>query len=95
MGKYSKKITPKYVELGKFLKVARERIYLSQGDVKKILGYKSTQIISDWERGYCGVPKEAMPEIIKLYKIRKSIFIKKLIQASEKELKMILKGPKK
>ncbi len=56
--------------IGSFLRNAREKRGLSQGDVAQKLGLGSPQSISDWERGYgSGVPLNTLLKLIKLYRI--------------------------
>ncbi len=91
MKKRSKKIVSKYLKLGKFLQAARKKAGLSQGDVKNILGYQSPQIISDWERGICGVPLTSTKQVLEAYKIKEEIFITKCLEAYREELEKCLK----
>lgn len=41
---------------GRLLKLARIKADITQGELAKKLGYKSPQMVSNWERGACGLP---------------------------------------
>ncbi|OQW53393.1 MAG: hypothetical protein A4S09_07275 [Proteobacteria bacterium SG_bin7] len=94
MKKRSKKLIPKYVKIGKFLQIARKKAGLSQGDMKNILGYQSPQIISDWERGICGVPLTSIKQVLEAYKMKEETFVTKWLEAHREELEKLFKGKK-
>jgi transcriptional regulator with XRE-family HTH domain len=50
-------------------KKARESSGLSQRCLANRLGYGSPQMVSNWERGLCGVPKEAARDLCKVLDI--------------------------
>ena len=51
------------------LKQLREAAGLSQGDVAKILGYESAQLISNIERGISTFPFKSIKKLAALYKV--------------------------
>ena len=55
--------------LNVYLKKARQKSGLSQGDVAKELGYSSPQFISNWERGLSSPPLDTLSELVRLYSI--------------------------
>jgi transcriptional regulator with XRE-family HTH domain len=61
----SKKINSqkKFGSFGSFLKNAREKRNVTQSELAKKLGYTTSQFISNWERGLCDPPMDAIPEI--------------------------------
>lgn len=81
-----KRAKNKFITIGKFLKRARVNAKLSQGDVKKLLGYKSPQIISDWERGICGPPLASLHILKKAYGLNEHTILKIYMNAERKEL---------
>lgn len=81
-----KPTTPKFLFIGKFLKRARVKAKLSQGDVRDLLGYKTPQIISDWERGVCGPPIHMLACICKAYVLSERKLINLILKAERKEL---------
>jgi transcriptional regulator with XRE-family HTH domain len=87
-----KRIHQKYVTIGSYLKDKRENAGLSQGDVKMLLGYKSPQLISDWERGICGPPRDALSKIVKAYKIKSRDLIDLFLSAEREELENAIRG---
>ena len=52
-----------------YLKRARIKAGLSQGEVAKKLGYTSPQFISNWERGLSSPPMDTLGELVDIYKI--------------------------
>lgn len=55
------------------LKEGRKRAGLSQGVVARKLGYRSAQIISNWERGLSRPPKGKIIELSRIYKLEPKI----------------------
>lgn len=56
--------------IGLWLKEARSRSGLSQGEVSETLGYKSPQFISNWERGLSLPPDHQLTEIVDVYNLK-------------------------
>jgi transcriptional regulator with XRE-family HTH domain len=52
-----------------FLQSARVRSGLSQKEVADALGYKTAQVVSDWERGYRSPPAVVFKKLGKLYDV--------------------------
>lgn len=59
-------------ELADFLKTARTRAGLSQKEVAVALGYKSSQFVSNWERGISSPPIRTLRRLCSLYKANES-----------------------
>ncbi len=57
------------MQFGMYAKKLRLKSGLSQLDVAAKLGFKSGQIVSNWERGACYPPSESLPELAKLYNV--------------------------
>jgi transcriptional regulator with XRE-family HTH domain len=55
--------------LGHFLQEARVKARLSQKEVSDNFGYKSAQVISDWERGVRSPPANVLRKLVKLYRV--------------------------
>ena len=76
-------------ELGVFLKKARVKAGLTQREVGELLELKTSQYISNWERGIVGI---AFPQLVKvcgLYKFSESkrkILIEKIVQTHHEQL---------
>lgn len=81
----------KYLTIGKFLKKKRVAIGLTQDDVKRVLGYTSAQVISDWERGVCGPPIESLSKLCKAYKMSTESIVDLILSAERTELESLLK----
>lgn len=90
-----KRISRKYLTIGMFLKEKREDAGLSQGDVRDALGYKTPQIISDWERGVCGAPRDALLKLADLYKVKPAVLADVLLEAERKEIATLLRLKRK
>lgn len=80
-------------ELAEFLKTARTRAGLSQKEVASVLGYKSSQFVSNWERGLSSPPITTLRRLCQLYKtsetevfgIIRKIAVQKLEEDLERE----------
>lgn len=57
-----------YDTLGLFFKEKRATVGMTQLDVAKKLGYTSAQFISNFERGLCSLPLNAIRKLTQLYK---------------------------
>lgn len=66
--------------LGIYLKVKRVEAELSQNEVAKVLGYKSAQFISNWERGISAPPVKVLPVLCKMYKVDPEAFAKEFFE---------------
>jgi len=80
-------------KLASFLKNARTSAGLSQKEVAVVLGYKSSQFVSNWERGLSSPPIGTLRHLCRLYKtderevfqIIREIAIQKLESDLERE----------
>jgi transcriptional regulator with XRE-family HTH domain len=59
-------------ELAVFLKNARTAASLSQKEVAAVLGYKSSQFVSNWERGLSSPPVGTLRRLCRLYQTNES-----------------------
>ncbi len=78
-----KKVVPKNeldINFPSLLRSLRIKAGLSQGDVQKALGYRSSQFISNWERALAMPPAEVFAKLADLYKIPLDSFIEIYIQ---------------
>lgn len=55
-------------ELAIFLKKVRINAGLTQKEVSKVLGYKSSQFVSNWERGLSSPPISTLRKLCTIYK---------------------------
>ncbi len=55
--------------LGKFLADKRVSLGITQADLGRRLGYSSAQFVSNWERGTCSPPLQAIPKLCEILKI--------------------------
>lgn len=74
-------------KLGLFLKQARLKAGLTQGDVSKSLGYTSPQFISNIERGLSVIPLKTLAILVHQYKINPDVMIKTILESQKKILK--------
>lgn len=63
-----------------FLQKARLKAGLSQRDVATALGYKTAQVVSDWERGYRSIPANVLKKIAKLYGVSAEEFFHAVLE---------------
>ena len=69
-------------KLAQFLRVAREKAGLTQKEVADQLGYKTSQFISNWERGHSIPPMNSLKTITKMYKISLNDLFEHIVSAS-------------
>lgn len=76
-----------YRDLGKLLKVARERAGFTQKEVSDRLGYTSGQMVSNAERGLTTFPYSKMRAVMTLYKIQMEDVVEQVMRGHETLLK--------
>lgn len=81
----------KKAEFHIYLKELRLRAALSQDAVAGLLGYESSQFISNWERGLSHPPLKAVPVLAKVYKVPTQEMYDNLESAILKDLKSSLR----
>lgn len=74
-----------------YLKDLRQRAALSQEAVAKVLGYESSQFISNWERGLSHPPLKALPLLAQVYEVSTHELYEKLESAVLIDLKSSLR----
>jgi transcriptional regulator with XRE-family HTH domain len=62
--------------IGRFLRQERVRAGLTQWEVAQILGYSSSQFVSNWERGISRPPLPALPKIAQILHVMPKDLIK-------------------
>jgi transcriptional regulator with XRE-family HTH domain len=89
-----KKITSqkKFGSFGSFLKTARERRNITQSELAKKLGYSTSQFISNWERGLCDPPLDAIPEISQFLGISKKDVMSVILEQTKLDLEKRFSG---
>ncbi|MDZ4676586.1 MAG: helix-turn-helix transcriptional regulator [Oligoflexia bacterium] len=73
--------------IGNYLKKKRTLKKLTQSEVAHQLGYKSAQFISNWERGLCSPPLEAISMLIDIYGLSKTEVVEFLIEENKRVIK--------
>ncbi len=56
----------RFEKVGQFFKEKRTERGLTQSELAKTLGFKSAQIVSNWERGLCAPPLQSIGEMVKV-----------------------------
>jgi len=87
----TKKQNIKNVMIGRFFKEKRIEASLSQVYIASSLGYDSPQMVSNWERGLCAPPYDALKKIVELYGLSKKDVVEIFSDATKEELKALLK----
>lgn len=72
--------------LGEYFQSKRIASGISQKDVAGKLGYSSPQFVSNWERGLCAPPTEALTTLIRLYDLSAKEVVAKIMIEQEKLL---------
>jgi len=76
-----------------FFRQKRLKVKLNQEFVAKQLGYETSQMISNWERGICLPPNDKLPNLVELYKIpRKEILNLYMAETQKQVLKYLKKS---
>ena len=65
---------------GSFLHDARVKAQMSQKEVSELFGYKSAQVISDWERGLRSPPANILKKLAALYHIPMETFFELILE---------------
>ena len=84
-----------FKELGNYLKRKREQQSLTQGQVAEVLGYLSPQFVSNFERGLCTPPLEALRVLVELYKIPEKEIVRIIMRQQEQTIREELFSKKK
>ncbi len=78
--------TKRHQAIGEFLRKKRKDCGLSQQQVASELGYTVAQYISNWERGLCLPPMNALKSICSLYNISQQHITKMLLAETRKAI---------
>lgn len=78
--------------LGAYLKEARQKIGLTQGDVSTKLGYSSPQFISNIERGASVAPLDMLARLVKLYKSNPDDIVNIILETQKVIVRKGIKG---
>lgn len=78
-------------ELGEYLKEARENAGLRQTEVSLIFGYKTSQFVSNWERGQSLPPIDVLKKLARLYKISEAELFLQFEKASVANYQKLLR----
>lgn len=81
--------------LGNYLKAKRIASGLTQHDVSSELGYTTPQFVSNFERGLCSPPLNALSVLVQLYKIDAEELITMIVRHEEQLLRQAIMGEKK
>lgn len=76
---------------GDFLKQSRETQGLSQKDISTMLGYNTSQFISNWERGLSLPPIPTLRKLAKVYKIDPDVLFNVILEAQVQSVTQSLK----
>lgn len=68
---------------------------ITQGDLAKMLGYKSSQFISNWERGLAKPPPEALRKMIKILDLDGNELFAIMMKMEEKRIREYIYGETK
>lgn len=86
-------------ELADLLKKSRMSAGLSQKEIAAALGYKSSQFVSNWERGLSSPPIATLRVLCTLFKISENEMFRMIkeiaVQQTERELQEEFFGKKK
>jgi ribosome-binding protein aMBF1 (putative translation factor) len=69
-----------------YLKQSRMAARLSQNEVARKLAYRSSQFVSNWERGLCSPPLHQLSKLCRLYGLRRSSLVRFLLIEEKKKI---------
>jgi transcriptional regulator with XRE-family HTH domain len=72
--------------LGIYLKEKRIEAGQSQAELATVLGYTSSQFVSNWERGICAPPGESLQKMIKLLKLSREKIVTAMVEDCRVEI---------
>ncbi len=71
---------------GNYLRNLREKRRISQGEVAEVLGYKSPQFISNWERGIAAPPLKTLIKLAEIYNVEAEVLYKNFVQHINRQM---------
>jgi transcriptional regulator with XRE-family HTH domain len=77
----------RFKELAQFLKVARMGKKLSQLEVAHLLGYNSSQFVSNWERGLASPPIAMLRRLAKIYGVSGEELFSLILSETERQMR--------
>lgn len=77
-------------KFGKFLRSAREERGLSQTEVADLLGFSSSQFISNWERGLSTPPLDKLKQVTIILNIKPELMVESIMNFTESEVRSLV-----
>lgn len=81
--------------LGAYLRQKRIDSGYSQVDLAEILGYSSSQFVSNWERGLAAPPDASLQILIKLLSLSREMLISAMMEDYKAKIEMRIYKKKK
>lgn len=81
----------RFQKLGLYLKKKRIEANLTQFEVATKLGYNNSQLISNVERGLCGLPLNKLSTLAKIYSLDKRQLADILLEINRAKIYSVLK----
>lgn len=76
----------RFKEIGYFFKNARIDSDLSQVELSQKLGFKTSQLVSNWERGLCAPPMNSISKMIEIFNLEAFAVVDLITQANRNYL---------
>lgn len=80
--------------VGKYFRRRRTEVGLTQTDLSRILGYSTSQFVSNWERGLCMPPMGSMAKLCEVLKIPRKEIVDLLTEEYRRNLEKAVKKSK-
>lgn len=80
--------------VGRYFRQKRVAVGLTQIDLSRILGYSTSQFVSNWERGLCMPPLNSMAKLSEVLKIPKKEIVDMLTEEYRRSLEKAVKRSK-
>lgn len=81
----------RFLMTSEYFKEKRLSAGLTQLEVSDALGFKSPQIVSNWERGQCAPPTQCIGDLIELYSLNAAEVVDIITEENKRYLQTLLK----
>jgi len=87
-------LSSRFEVIGTYFKDKRIKSGVSQTELARELGFSTSQMISNWERGICSPPMNAVAIMVDLFRLNKKEVITMLVNEHKREIETELRGRK-
>ncbi len=88
-------VDKRFERLAVYFKNVRLQRGMSQLELARQLGFQSAQIVSNWERGLCAPPMNAMVKMVSMFSLAQNEVMDMILEENKKLLEMQFSGEAK